>query len=79
MAAQFQIDNISDSNVDDPEKPLITFLEFSLVKDLNGDNGRVLDIAGAVKEKMMRINGFEGRLERLTYQNSRSNRDSRSS
>lgn len=46
MAAQFQIDNIPDPNVHDAEKPLITFLEFSLVKNLDGDNGGFLDIAG---------------------------------
>lgn len=38
MTAQFQINNICDSNVHDAEKPLITFLEFALVKDLNGDD-----------------------------------------
>jgi hypothetical protein len=46
VTAQFQIDNISDSDVHDAEKPLIAFLKFSLVKNLNGDNGGFLDIAG---------------------------------
>lgn len=39
MTAQFQINNICDSDVNNPEKPLITFLEFALVKNLNGDDG----------------------------------------
>jgi len=46
MTAQFQINNICDSNVHNAEKPLITFLEFALVKNLNGNDGRFLDIAG---------------------------------
>jgi hypothetical protein len=39
MTAQFQIDNVSDSNVHNAEEALITFLELSLVKNLNGDYG----------------------------------------
>lgn len=39
MAAQLQIDNISNFNVYDAEKPLITFLKFPLVKNLYSDNG----------------------------------------
>lgn len=46
MTAQFQINNICDSNVHDAEEPLITLLEFALVKNLDGDNGRLLDVAG---------------------------------
>jgi len=38
MTTQFQINNIYDSNVHDAKKPLITFLEFALVKNLNGDD-----------------------------------------
>jgi len=39
MTAQFQINNICDSNVHNAEEPLITLLEFALVKNLNGDDG----------------------------------------
>ena len=39
MTAQFQINDICDSDVHDAEKPLVAFLEFALVKDLNGDDG----------------------------------------
>jgi hypothetical protein len=39
VTAQFQIDNIYDSDVHNAEKALITFLEFSLVENLNGDYG----------------------------------------
>ena len=46
MTAQFQINNVCDSNVHNTEKSLITFLEFALVKNLNGDDGRVFDVAG---------------------------------
>ena len=46
MTAQFQINNVCDSNVHDAEEPLITLLEFALVKNLDGDNGRLLDVAG---------------------------------
>ena len=39
MTAQFQINNICDSDVHNAEEPLITLLEFALVKYLNGDDG----------------------------------------
>lgn len=39
MTAQFHINNICDSNVHNAEKPLITFLEFALVENLNSDDG----------------------------------------
>lgn len=39
MTAQFQIDNISHWNVNNAEKPLMTFLELSMVKNLNGNDG----------------------------------------
>ena len=38
MTAQFQINNICDSDVHNAEKPLVTFLEFALVENLNGDD-----------------------------------------
>jgi len=62
MTAQFQINNVCDSNVHNAEKPLITLLEFALVKNLNGDNGRFLDVAGVQREgrEMMKMNEFEG-------------------
>ena len=49
MTAQFQINDISDSNVHDAEKSLVTFLELSLVKDLNRNDGGFLDIAGSLR------------------------------
>jgi len=39
VTAQFQINNICDSYVHNAEKPLITFLEFALVENLDGDYG----------------------------------------
>ena len=59
MTAQFQINNICDSNVHDAEEPLIAFLELALVKNLNGDNGRLLDVTGAEGE-VMKMDVFEG-------------------
>lgn len=78
MTAQFQIDNIPNSDVNDAEKPLVTFLEFTLVKNLDGNYGRLLDIASIFRGSDENRRA-KGRLERLTYQNSHSNRDSRSS
>ena len=49
MTAQLQIDNIPNSDVHNAEKPLITFLEFSLVKNLDGNNGGFLDIADTLR------------------------------
>lgn len=46
VTAQFQINDICDSDVHNAEEPLITLLEFALVKNLDGDDRRVLDIAG---------------------------------
>ena len=61
VTAQFQINDICDSDVHNAEEPLITLLEFALVKNLDGDDRRVLDIAGMWKEgKTMRMNEFEG-------------------
>lgn len=39
LTAQFQINNIYHFNIHNAEKPLITFLEFPLVKNLNSDDG----------------------------------------
>lgn len=40
---------------------MVTFLEFALVENLNGDNGGVLDVAGIEeREVMMGMNGLEG-------------------
>jgi hypothetical protein len=47
MTAQFQINNVCNSNVHNTKEPLIALLEFVLVKNLNGDDGRLVDIAGA--------------------------------
>jgi len=61
MTAQLQINNICDSNIHNTEKPLITLLEFALVKNLDGYDGRLLDIAGVGGGgEMMKMNGFEG-------------------
>lgn len=46
MSAQFQVDDICDSNVHDAEKALITLLEFALVENLNGDDGGLFDVTG---------------------------------
>jgi len=59
MTAQFQINNVCDSDVHNAEKALITLLEFALVENLNGDNGRLLDVA-EVRGERMKMNEFEG-------------------
>lgn len=52
VTAQFQIDNIRDSDVYNAEEPLISFLEFSLVENLDGDDGRFFNISVGLKENV---------------------------
>ena len=43
MAAKLEIQIISYLYVDDTQKTLISSLELALIKDLHGDDGRILD------------------------------------
>ena len=43
VTTHVEVKNIADTNVDDAEEALITFLELALVKDLNGDDRRLFD------------------------------------
>jgi hypothetical protein len=45
MSAEVDVEHVRDANVDDTEEALVTALELALVKDLDGDHGRVLDRA----------------------------------
>jgi hypothetical protein len=45
VSTKVDIEYIAHANIDDTEKALIPTLELALVKDLDGDDGRVLDSA----------------------------------
>lgn len=44
VAAEIEVEALRDRNVDDAQEALVLFLELFLVKDLNGDDARILDI-----------------------------------
>lgn len=46
MTTKLEVENVANFHIDHTEETLVFALEFLLVKDLNGDDGRVFD--GAV-------------------------------
>lgn len=52
MPSELQVEHIADADVDHAQESLIPTLELSLVENLDGDDGRVLDDAiGAQRDK----------------------------
>lgn len=45
MASEFEVEHVRDLDVDDAEEALVLSLEFTLVEDLDGDDGSFLDLA----------------------------------
>jgi hypothetical protein len=45
MPTQVNVKHVRDADVDDAEKALVALLELALVEYLDGNNGRVLDVA----------------------------------
>lgn len=43
MSAQFEVNDLANSDIDDTEEALVAALELALVKDLDGHHRRVLD------------------------------------
>lgn len=46
MSTEFEVQHIADPDIDHTEETLVSSLEFTLVKDLHGDDRRVLDGSG---------------------------------
>lgn len=45
MSSELEVEHVADFDVDHTEEALVSTLELSLVKDLNGNDGRLLDRA----------------------------------
>ena len=55
MSAQFEVNDLADSDIDDTEEALITTLELALIKDLDGYDRRVLDGAAVYVPSAQKI------------------------
>lgn len=44
LASELEVEDVSDADVDDTEEALVALLELLLVKDLDGDDGRIGDV-----------------------------------
>lgn len=51
MSAQFKIENVTDSDIDNSKKALVASLKLALVKYLDSDNGGILDGAVEMRDK----------------------------
>lgn len=74
MTTEVEIKHIADTNVDNAKEALIAFLELALVKDLDGDDGGVLDHTTAYSV----ADSFEEVSMIHTYQRTRSSKGSMS-
>lgn len=72
VTTEREVKDIINAHIDDAQETLISSFEFTLVKDLYGNDGRVLD--GASKSRN-ESDKWLGNGTRLTYQSSRSNMD----
>ena len=46
MATQVEVEDVGNTDIDNAEEALVTFLELALVEDLDGNHRRILDRAG---------------------------------
>lgn len=65
MAAELEVEHVRDLDVDDAEEALVLSLEFTLVEDLNGDDGAFLDLAGSGGREEEGIGSVQARRVRI--------------
>lgn len=61
MSSSVEVEHIGHLDVDNSEEALVAFLEFALVKDLDGNDRRVLDLAAQVQASFRFVGDRVGR------------------